>query len=187
MRTLGGCATSVEERPQGSRGGIIESWVMRSFHVPMSCSFRLFRTRQDKAALDTVFVLAFTDCLPKHFTIYGYARSKMTDAELRNMVSKTLTCRIDKRENCNEKMDEFLGRCFYHPGQYDSQENFAELDKKLKEHEGTYQRPVAVEKVGSKDFPLVLVFRGSQRGELWNNICRKNNQPKSKAGEKNEI
>ena len=32
-------------------------------------------------------------------------------------------------------MDEFLNRCFYHSGQYDSQNNFAELDKKLKEHE----------------------------------------------------
>ncbi|XLR65400.1 hypothetical protein S83_016072, partial [Arachis hypogaea] len=39
------------------------------------------------------------------------------------------------RENCGEKMDEFLKRCFYHSGQYDSQENFAALDKKLKEHE----------------------------------------------------
>ncbi|OAY34267.1 hypothetical protein MANES_12G007900v8 [Manihot esculenta] len=71
-----------------------------------------------------------------HFSVFGYARSKMTDAELRNMVSKTLTCRIDKRENCGEKMDEFLKRCFYHSGQYDSEENFTELDKKLKEHEG---------------------------------------------------
>jgi glucose-6-phosphate 1-dehydrogenase len=59
----------------------------------------------------------------------------MIDAELRNMVSKTLTCRIDKRENCSEKMDQFLKRCFYHSGQYDSPENFAALDKKLKEHE----------------------------------------------------
>ncbi|KAJ0977611.1 hypothetical protein J5N97_013085 [Dioscorea zingiberensis] len=33
-----------------------------------------------------------------HFTIFGYARSKLTDAELRDMVS-TLTCRIDKRED----------------------------------------------------------------------------------------
>jgi glucose-6-phosphate 1-dehydrogenase len=32
-------------------------------------------------------------------------------------------------------MEQFLKRCFYHSGQYDSQENFAELDKKLKEHE----------------------------------------------------
>lgn len=39
------------------------------------------------------------------------------------------------RENCGEKMEEFLKRCFYHSGQYDSEENFAQLDKKLKEHE----------------------------------------------------
>ncbi|XP_038704145.1 glucose-6-phosphate 1-dehydrogenase, chloroplastic-like isoform X2 [Tripterygium wilfordii] len=89
-----------------------------------------------KKIFPALFALYYEDCLPEHFTVYGYARSKMTDAELRNMVSKTLTCRIDKRENCSEKMDQFLKRCFYHSGQYDSEENFAELDKKLKEHEG---------------------------------------------------
>ncbi|XP_068332973.1 glucose-6-phosphate 1-dehydrogenase, chloroplastic-like [Pyrus communis] len=88
-----------------------------------------------KKIFPALFALFYEDCLPKHFTIYGYARSKMTDAELRDMVSKTLTCRIDKRENCSEKMDQFLQRCFYHSGQYDSQDHFAELDKKLKEHE----------------------------------------------------
>ncbi|XP_010250646.1 PREDICTED: glucose-6-phosphate 1-dehydrogenase, chloroplastic [Nelumbo nucifera] len=89
-----------------------------------------------KKIFPALFALFYEDCLPKHFTIFGYARSKMTDAELRNMVSKTLTCRIDKRENCNEKMEQFLKRCFYHSGQYDSEENFAELHKKLMEHEG---------------------------------------------------
>ncbi|KAM3705957.1 hypothetical protein ACJW31_03G117400 [Castanea mollissima] len=89
-----------------------------------------------KKIFPALFALYYEGCLPKHFTVYGYARSKMTDAELRTMVSTTLTCRIDKRENCGEKMEQFLERCFYHSGQYDSQENFAELDKKLKEHEG---------------------------------------------------
>ncbi|CAL9770224.1 unnamed protein product [Musa acuminata subsp. burmannicoides] len=88
-----------------------------------------------KKIFPALFALYYEDCLPKHFTIFGYARSKMTDAELRIMVSKTLTCRIDKSENCSEKMEQFLKRCFYHSGQYDSEENFAELDKKLKEHE----------------------------------------------------
>lgn len=32
-------------------------------------------------------------------------------------------------------MDEFLKRCFYHSGQYSSEEDFAELDRKLKEKE----------------------------------------------------
>ncbi|XP_073020777.1 glucose-6-phosphate 1-dehydrogenase, chloroplastic-like [Primulina eburnea] len=88
-----------------------------------------------KKIFPALFALYYEDCLPEHFTIFGYARSKMTDAELRNMISKTLTCRIDKRENCGEKMEQFLKRCFYHSGQYDSQENFVELDKKLSEHE----------------------------------------------------
>uniref|UniRef100_A0A0E0EAE1 Glucose-6-phosphate 1-dehydrogenase n=1 Tax=Oryza meridionalis TaxID=40149 RepID=A0A0E0EAE1_9ORYZ len=90
-----------------------------------------------KKIFPALFALYYEDCLPKHFTIFGYARSKMTDAELRNMVSKTLTCRVDKRENCNEKMEEFLKRCFYHSGQYDSEEHFMDLDKKLKQHEGS--------------------------------------------------
>lgn len=88
-----------------------------------------------KKIFPALFALYYEDCLPNHFTVYGYARSKMTDAELRNMVSKTLTCRIDKRENCGEKIEQFLSRCFYHSGQYDSPEDFATLDKKLKEHE----------------------------------------------------
>ncbi|KAG7550471.1 Glucose-6-phosphate dehydrogenase NAD-binding [Arabidopsis thaliana x Arabidopsis arenosa] len=88
-----------------------------------------------KKIFPALFALYYEDCLPEHFTIFGYSRSKMTDVELRNMVSKTLTCRIDKRANCGEKMEEFLKRCFYHSGQYDSQEHFTELDKKLKEHE----------------------------------------------------
>ncbi|XP_052187629.1 glucose-6-phosphate 1-dehydrogenase, chloroplastic-like [Diospyros lotus] len=88
-----------------------------------------------KKIFPALFALYYEGCLPEHFTIFGYARSKMTDAELRNMVSRTLTCRIDKRENCEEKMDQFLKRCFYHSGKYDSQENFAELDMKLKKHE----------------------------------------------------
>lgn len=89
-----------------------------------------------KKIFPALFALYYEGCLPEHFTIYGYARSQMTDAELRDMVSKTLTCRIDKRENCGEKMEQFLQRCFYHSGQYDSQEDFTKLDKKLKEHEG---------------------------------------------------
>jgi hypothetical protein len=33
----------------------------------------------------------------QNFIVFGYARTKMTDEELRNMISRTLTCRIDKR------------------------------------------------------------------------------------------
>ena len=41
------------------------------------------------------------------------------------------------RENCEDKMDQFLKRCFYHSGLYSSEEHFAELDSRLKEKEVT--------------------------------------------------
>lgn len=33
----------------------------------------------------------------QNFIVFGYSRTKMSDEELRNMISKTLTCRIDQR------------------------------------------------------------------------------------------
>ncbi|RWW74004.1 hypothetical protein BHE74_00018081 [Ensete ventricosum] len=50
-----------------------------------------------KKIFPALFALFYEDCLPKHFTVFGYARTQLTDEELRNMIGKTLTCRIDKR------------------------------------------------------------------------------------------
>ncbi|KAF5181887.1 Glucose-6-phosphate 1-dehydrogenase [Thalictrum thalictroides] len=88
-----------------------------------------------KKIFPALFALYYENCLPEHFTIFGYARSKMTDEELRNIISRTLTCRIDQRENCGDKMDQFLQRCFYQSGQYGSEEDFLELHNKLIEKE----------------------------------------------------
>ncbi|XP_063950429.1 glucose-6-phosphate 1-dehydrogenase, chloroplastic isoform X2 [Daucus carota subsp. sativus] len=85
-----------------------------------------------KKIFPALFALFYEDCLPKNFLVFGYARTKMTDDELRNMISNTLTCRIDKSANCGDKMNQFLERCFYHSGQYNSEEHFSELDKKMK-------------------------------------------------------
>lgn len=82
-----------------------------------------------------LFALYYEDRLPQDFQIFGYSRTAMTDEELRNNISMTLTCRIDNRESCNDKMEQFLQRCFYQAGQYSSEEHFSELGKKLKEKE----------------------------------------------------
>ncbi|KAL0287853.1 UNVERIFIED_CONTAM: Glucose-6-phosphate 1-dehydrogenase, chloroplastic [Sesamum angustifolium] len=89
-----------------------------------------------KKIFPALFALYYEDWLPENFVVFGYSRTKMNDEELRNMISRTLTCRIDKRENCEDKMAQFLKRCFYHSGQYNSEEHFLELDSKLKEKEG---------------------------------------------------
>ncbi|CAH8361780.1 unnamed protein product [Eruca vesicaria subsp. sativa] len=88
-----------------------------------------------KKIFPALFALFYEGCLPQDFSVFGYARTKLTHEELRVMISKTLTCRIDQRENCGDKMDQFLKRCFYHSGQYNSEEDFAELNIKLKEKE----------------------------------------------------
>uniref|UniRef100_A0A6N2MFB7 Glucose-6-phosphate 1-dehydrogenase n=1 Tax=Salix viminalis TaxID=40686 RepID=A0A6N2MFB7_SALVM len=88
-----------------------------------------------KKIFPALFALFYEDWLPQNFTVFGYARTKLNDEELRNMISGTLTCRVNQRENCEDKMDQFLKRCFYHAGQYDSEGDFSELDSKLKEKE----------------------------------------------------
>ncbi|KAG5232084.1 glucose-6-phosphate dehydrogenase [Salix suchowensis] len=85
-----------------------------------------------KKIFPALFALFYEDWLPENFTVFGYARTKMNDEELRNMISGTLTCRVNQRENCEDKMDQFLKRCFYHAGQYDSEGDFSNLDSKLK-------------------------------------------------------
>ncbi|KAH7365067.1 hypothetical protein KP509_18G007400 [Ceratopteris richardii] len=88
-----------------------------------------------KKIFPALFALFYEGCLPKHFTIFGYARSKMTDEELRNMICGNLSCRISQRESCDDKMKYFLSKCFYHSGQYNSDADFKQLDNKLKMHE----------------------------------------------------
>ncbi|KFK28285.1 hypothetical protein AALP_AA8G496500 [Arabis alpina] len=88
-----------------------------------------------KKIFPALFALYYEGCLPQDFSVFGYARTKLTHEELRVMISSTLTCRIDQKENCVDKMDQFLKRCFYHSGQYNSEDDFAELNIKLKEKE----------------------------------------------------
>ncbi|CAH9072818.1 unnamed protein product [Cuscuta epithymum] len=89
-----------------------------------------------KKIFPALFALFYEDYLPENFVVFGYARTKMNDEELRDMISTTLNCRVDKGENCDVKMELFLKRCFYLSGQYSSEEHFAELDRKLKQKEG---------------------------------------------------
>lgn len=55
-------------------------------------------------------------------------------------------------------MEEFLKRCFYHSGQYDSQENFAALDKKLKEHEVIGLLPEISDSINIFIFQLIYLL-----------------------------
>lgn len=51
------------------------------------------------------------------------------------LLSTNWRASMTRRENCEDKMDQFLKRCFYHAGQYNSEEDFAELNSKMIEKE----------------------------------------------------
>jgi glucose-6-phosphate 1-dehydrogenase len=85
-----------------------------------------------KKIFPAIFALYYEGLLPQDFQVFGYARTKMTDAEFRNMIESTLTCRIDARERCAGAMEVFLQRCFYQAGPYDGPQGFTELDTRLK-------------------------------------------------------
>lgn len=93
-----------------------------------------------KKIFPALFALYLGNSLPESIHIYGYARSKMTDEEFRDFISLTLTCRIDydKQEHCYKYIDKFLSKCFYHSGQYDSEEDFVRLDALMKQKETKY-------------------------------------------------
>ena len=73
--------------------------------------------------------------MPEYFTIWGFARSKMSNEEFREYIGTSLSCRLTDKGNCAEKFDAFLERCFYHPGQYSNRDDFAALSEKMKEPE----------------------------------------------------
>lgn len=93
-----------------------------------------------KKIFPAIFALYYEGLLPKNFQVYGYARSKMTDAEFRDLISSTLTCRIDAKERCVEAQEAFLKRCFYQAGPYDNPSGFKDLNTRMNEHEASMPR-----------------------------------------------
>lgn len=88
-----------------------------------------------KKIYPALFALYVEDMLPENFTIYGYARSKMSDEEFRDYIGGSLTCRVTDEDSCGDKYDTFLDRCYYQPGQYSDQSDFKALSDRMTETE----------------------------------------------------
>ncbi|GAB4818749.1 hypothetical protein N2152v2_005795 [Parachlorella kessleri] len=93
-----------------------------------------------KKIFPALFALFYEGHLPETIRVFGYARSKMSDEEFRDMIGTNLTCRVAAGENCGVMMDKFLARCHYQAGQYDSEADFAKLDEQLARTEGGLPR-----------------------------------------------
>ncbi|KFM26514.1 Glucose-6-phosphate 1-dehydrogenase 2, chloroplastic [Auxenochlorella protothecoides] len=93
-----------------------------------------------KKIFPALFALYYDNHLPKHFTIFGYARTKLDDAKFREMIAGNLSCRLSDAGDCGAKMEEFLSRCHYQAGQYDSLEDYGALDKRMCAAEKRFKR-----------------------------------------------
>lgn len=81
-----------------------------------------------KKTFPALFHLFRYKLIPKDTIIYGYARTKMTVEEFHNQIS-------EKFKDYEQNIDEFLSRCHYFSGNYDSFDNLTEFCKELEEHE----------------------------------------------------
>lgn len=86
-----------------------------------------------KKTFPAIFSLFYHGLLPKNFILFGFARSKLTDDEFRDIILATLSCRVIDGRRCAEKMSEFLPKCFYHQGDYSKSDTFATLDRHIDE------------------------------------------------------
>jgi glucose-6-phosphate 1-dehydrogenase len=80
-----------------------------------------------KKTFPALFALYCQGMLPDDFNIFGFARSEMDAESFRKHITANLTCRYVPGESCEDRMNEFLARCFYVQGQYNSKESFINL------------------------------------------------------------
>ncbi|KAL7533039.1 hypothetical protein ACHAWF_004324 [Thalassiosira exigua] len=85
-----------------------------------------------KKTYPSLLSLYADDLLPPRVAIYGYARSKMTDDQLREKIRPHL----EEKGGFADRIDDFLGRCFYQSGSgYGDVDGWKALDDKLRKFE----------------------------------------------------
>jgi len=91
-----------------------------------------------KKTFPALFSLFYHDLLPESFQIIGFARRKMSNDDFRELILGTLKCRVIDGERCAKKMEEFLPKCAYYAGAYDSPDAFSGLGDSLASFESQF-------------------------------------------------
>ncbi|CAG9463807.1 unnamed protein product [Pedinophyceae sp. YPF-701] len=132
-------ASASESMPFDSEGGLLPE-VDKKDHltlVVLGASGDLAK----KKIFPALFALYVEGVLPKHFDIVGYARSDLSREAFIERISGRLPCRGDEKGlKCRDRIAEFLDHVTYVPGNYDSIEDFQNLDASLQELEKGHTR-----------------------------------------------
>ena len=89
-----------------------------------------------KKVFPALFALFCQDLLPRRFHVIGLARTALSDDSFRERILEHLTCRYTPEADCAQRMDDFLSRCTYVTGQYDSIDSFLDVYAHARIHEG---------------------------------------------------
>lgn len=84
-----------------------------------------------KKVIPALFSLYSRRLLPERVQFIGYARSQLTTDAFRERVMANLTCRYVPGEKCDAWMHDFLQRCTYVAGQYDSPDHLRRIQQEL--------------------------------------------------------
>jgi glucose-6-phosphate 1-dehydrogenase len=80
-----------------------------------------------KKIFPALFALYCQGQLPEPCHIFGFARSVYDQDTFRSRIKEHLTCRYVPATACNDRMSEFLSKCHYSGGQYDSADDILTL------------------------------------------------------------
>lgn len=80
-----------------------------------------------------LFALYCQELLPAQFRVYGFARTEFSHEQFRARINERLTCRYAPGESCQDRMREFLARCFYVQGVYGNADSYLDLFGLMKE------------------------------------------------------
>ena len=89
-----------------------------------------------KKIIPAFFALYCQGFLPPDFHLFGFARTPFTHEQFRDRIRENLTCRYTPSHSCEDRMNEFLGHCFYGAGDYASKDSFLDLFAVMKKAEG---------------------------------------------------
>ena len=90
-----------------------------------------------RKVLPALFSLFAQRLLPANVSIFGFARTALTDAEFRTRTAEHLMCRYTpEAHQCAELTAQFLARCHYVTGEYGASESFLDLAERIQHISG---------------------------------------------------
>ena len=81
-----------------------------------------------------LFALFSQGLFPENVKFFGFARSQLKQDEFKEQIMRNLTCRYTPDHSCADFIENFLKRCLYCSGKYDSIDGFTTLASHLREN-----------------------------------------------------